>query len=90
MDAKESVLKAKEYAKDLFSGENVVDFTLEELSFNDGIWNVTVGITRRINMSNLAMMMAGNKDCEKSYKIVKIDDESGEILSLKNWGTNQV
>lgn len=89
MDAKEAVSIAKTYVVELFANEGVSDLGLEEVEFDDGagVWKVTVGFSRpwdRISASSaIALMAQGGASISRSYKVVRIDDPTGRVVSVK-------
>lgn len=83
MDVKEAVKAAKAYAADLFEGE---ELRLEEVWFDheEQQWFVTVGLLRK-EPPSLADMALGRKDFSRMhYKTVRIDDQTEEVISLRN------
>lgn len=91
MNVKAAVNVAKNYVKDLFADEEVVDLGLEEVEFNneDDIWNITVGFSRpqKLRLGALSALNAVGIDPPSGlriYKVVRINDKSGAVLSVKN------
>ncbi len=91
MDVKEAVDLAKKYVIDLFANEGIVNLGLEEVEFDDsdGVWNVTIGFSRPWDkltggLAALAQVHASSR----SYKVVRIHDQSRRVLSVKNRETN--
>jgi len=86
MDVKEAVRTAKEYIADLFANEGVSNLGLEEVEFDDGkrTWQVTIGFSRPWDRPSAAFtaIMQGSS-LPRSYKVVRIDDASGHVLSVK-------
>ncbi len=82
MDVKEAAQAAREYLADLFEEEDISEVGLEEVTFNDsrGEWLITIGFARPWNRIN-ALRKIGEA---RSYKVVCIDDESGNVTSLKD------
>jgi hypothetical protein len=89
MDVKEAVKTAKTYVVELFGDEGVTNLGLEEVEFDDtaGVWRITVGFSRpwdRLALqSALAAMGQGSASTARSYKIVRIDDATGRVVSVK-------
>ena len=85
MDAKEATQVAKEHIALLYSGEGITNVGLEELEFDDRAdeWRVTVGFSRPWDHKNLAGALASARP-GRSYKVVRIDDLTGEVVSLKD------
>ncbi|MDY8108603.1 hypothetical protein U0C82_05465 [Fulvimarina sp. 2208YS6-2-32] len=85
MEVKTVVRQAKEYVADLLAEEGVTDLGLEEvfLDDRDRAWNVTVGFSRPWNMQkNAFTMISGAEDARRTYRVVKIDDADGRVLSF--------
>jgi len=88
MDVKEAVRKAKEYTKDLFAEEKAENIGLEEVEYDEvtANWIVTVGFSRPWDkpagaLGNLAQQLSIPT---RSYKVVRIADQTGDVLSVKN------
>jgi hypothetical protein len=78
MDVKAAVRKAVEHANEVFANERV---TLEEVWFEPEhhLWCVTVGIVRQE-----FGVFAGQSKTRYHYKTIRLDDEKGEVLSIRN------
>ncbi len=89
MDVKEAVHTAKTYVAELFANEGVSNLGLEEVEFDEagGAWKVTVGFSRpwdRIAVpSAIAVMTQGPVSIPRSYKVVRVDDATGRVMSVK-------
>lgn len=90
MDVKQAVVKAKNYVKELFEEEKPANLALEEVKFDNSTseWFITVGFNRPWDKpKNLFAEAAGLNDPRRSYKVVRISDETGEVISVKNHET---
>ena len=86
MDVKDAVRTAKDYLAELFVDEEVVNIGLEEVwyDYESDKWHVTIGFSRPWDRKHPfagALSEAGRPD--RSYKEICIDDDSGNIDSLK-------
>lgn len=88
MDVKEAVERAKVHIQDLFSSEGIYNVGLEEVEFDDMSkrWSVTIGFSRPWDepANTLASIARHMSYPNRSYKIVQIDDMSGQVQSVKN------
>ena len=88
MDVMEATQTAKRYIVELFTGEQIANVGLEEVEFDDtrDEWSVTIGFSRPWdNHTQLSTHpLTQRKLPERSYKVVRISDESGEVKSLKD------
>lgn len=89
MDVKEAVRAAKEYVNEVFAGENVVHVSLEEVLFDESenAWKVTIGFFRawddsRDARDRLSRPFGLPEWKSRAYKVVKMDDETGKVVSL--------
>ena len=82
MNVKDVVQKAKSYILDLFEGEEVLNVGLEEVDMDllDDTWRVTIGFSRPWDKS-VQSVLSGSS-VFRSYKVVRISDKSGKILSV--------
>lgn len=90
MDVKQAVIQAKTYVKDLFEEERPANVALEEVEYDNQAseWLITVGFNRPWDKpKNFIAEAAGLNDPRRSYKVVRISDESGEVISVKNHET---
>ena len=78
VDGKQVVAKAMEYLKAVYEPTQVVDLMLEEVERSeDGKhWYVTLGFIPNDPGS-------GGTSQERTFKVVKVVAETGEILSMK-------
>lgn len=81
MDVKEAVQIAKEYLDDLYDGEDITDIGLEEAVFNNELdnWDITIGFSRPWDTRNSVVTALRLR---RSYKVVSIDDATGQVKSL--------
>ncbi|MYD64700.1 MAG: hypothetical protein F4X26_01680 [Chloroflexi bacterium] len=86
MDVKEAVAVAKDYVGDLYAGEEIADLGLEEVEFDDvsNEWSVTIGFLRPWNRTLPDALALARRASARSYKVLRIDDDSGEVKSLKD------
>ena len=86
MDIKEAVKTAKQHVVELFDGEGIYYVGLEEIKFepNSHEWLVTVGFERRWDKAPGAISAMLEPTRKRTYKLVHIDDENGEILALRD------
>lgn len=84
MNVKEAVAAAKAYVADVFSNEPVQNIGLEEVEFDADrrIWCVTIGFTRAWSPALPPPLTYPTKD--RDYKVVRISDFDGQMLSIKN------
>lgn len=87
MNVKEAVAQAKAHILDLFAEENLTNVGLEEVEYEDqsGEWIITIGFSRPWDAprNTLAVLAAGTGP-RRAYKVVRISNNSGQVLSVKN------
>ena len=86
MNVKDAVKKAIEYIADIFKSENPESIGLEEVILNEheNIWEVTIGFSRPWDYPIMGLVTGLQAQRPKrQYKIVRIDNESGEVKSIK-------
>ena len=84
MDVKEAVRIAKEYLGDLFEAEQITNVGLEEVVFEDASnsWKVTIGFPRPWDQKGLLVTALAERGPERSYKVLRIDNDNGRVESL--------
>ncbi len=84
MNVKEAVARAREYVLDLFSEDGISNLALEEIEFDEGSgeWRITLGFSRPWEHPLGGSLMTHQP--RRSYKLVRIADQSGAVLSVKN------
>jgi hypothetical protein len=91
MDAKAAAVLAKNYVKDLFADEGVMNVGLEEVEFDEGTetWRVTIGFSRPWDKPSGAMAQIAQQLSipSRSYKVVQIHDSNAQVMSVKNRDT---
>lgn len=95
MDVKSAVEKAVSHIKILFEHEGLTNIGLEEayLASDESddftpYWIITVGFSRPWDYPapNALSELAGKARLPKrSFKIVRINDVSGDVVSVRNW-----
>lgn len=86
MNVKEAVKRAKDYVSDLMAEEGLANLGLEEVERDDsnGEWRVTVGFSRPWNSERSALTaLAGEAPPKRAYRVVRLRDADGEVLSLE-------
>lgn len=87
LDVKEAVARAKQHIADIYADEQISNFGLEEVEFcdPDKTWSVTVGFSRPWDSvrNSVVTVISGDVTPRRSYKVVKVSDASGEVLSVK-------
>lgn len=91
MKVKEIATYAIDHINDLFGEEKISNLGLEEVEFNSdtGEWEVTVGFSRPWDYPHGALAtIAGEASAKRTYKVVTVNDTSGNVLSVKNRPAN--
>jgi hypothetical protein len=93
MTPKEAVAEAKSWIADVFAAENISDIRLEEIRFDDAKrhWLITVGFARPAPDTELSPLERLSRPkltlpprLRTSYKVVRVDDLSGEVRAVEN------
>ena len=82
MTTKQAVQIAKTWVFETFVGEDIRDVGLEEVRISDRNWNITIGFSRP--WQKVFNPIAVNLNNERSYKILTIDDTSGDVIEMRN------
>ena len=85
MDVKEAANVAKVYLADLYMDEGVTNLGLEEVVFDDvsGNWEITIGFSRPWDRQTALPALVGARS-DRTYKVVRIDGQNGDVISLKD------
>ncbi len=84
-----AILKAKEFLRDNYSGEQISDVRLEEvvLSEDDGLWHITLSFLRPLRAPTQLTAeldeMSAAKQSERDNKVFAVDTQSGRVQSMK-------
>jgi hypothetical protein len=86
MEVKEAVALAKRYVRDVFSDEELSNIGLEEIVYDDAsnTWDVTVGFSRPWDSKSPFASALLGPSLPRSYKVVRISDTDGKMLSVRN------
>lgn len=70
---------------EIFSEEAISNLGLEEVEFDEpsSVWSVTLGFSRPWDLSRGAVAAIVGQG-RREYKIVRIDDRTEKLLSIKN------
>ena len=84
MNVKDAVKTAIEYITDIFATEHPENIGLEEVFLNEpqGVWEVTVGFSRPWDHQK-GGLLATVQALTRQYKIVRIDNQTGEVKSIR-------
>lgn len=87
MDVKQAVALAKQHIFDLFGDENLSNMGLEEVEFEAQAreWRITIGFSRPWDETprNAFSSLAGGAPMRRTYKVVRLSDDSRDVLSVK-------
>lgn len=94
MKVKEAVQTAVNDVQDLFQGERITNLGLEEVDYDDSSeeWIVTVGFSRPWDYSDVgvnagalaAVLTPRTSQPNRSFKVVRVKDSDGRVVSVKN------
>ena len=86
MDVKEAVQTAKEHVAEIFADESIANMGLEEVEFDEmnKVWAITVGFSRPWDHTGSIMSALEGGSRTRTFKIVRIEDGSGRIQSVKH------
>ena len=90
MNVKEAVRAANKYIIELFADEEVQDLGLEEVIFDEttNAWKITIGFSRPWERRSLAANLGGQDWKNRSFKVVEINDHTGEIVAMTHRSIN--
>ena len=85
MDVKEAVQAAKKHVAEIFADESIANVGLEEVEFNEieQVWAITIGFSRFWGHPG-DIVRALDGDAARTFKTVRIHDESGRVRSVKH------
>lgn len=84
--AKDVIALAKQYIADVYGDEGAFNIGLEELSYDEGIWQVTLGFSREWDRLPATVLsgMAGRPALARVFKALEIEDFSGQVRGIKD------
>lgn len=84
MNVKEAAKTAKDYITDLLGDEAIEDVGFEEVHFDheSNNWKITIGFHRPWDHRNKLLTALGDQYPARSYKVVRIDNEDGQVISV--------
>ena len=84
MNVKEAAQTAKSYITDLFADEEIVNVGLEEVQLDEmgRVWKVTIGFLRPWDRRNNPLSVAFGEPKERTYKVVRLKDKDGSVISM--------
>jgi hypothetical protein len=82
-------LLLKSYIAEIFNDEGVFNIGLEEVEFRDGVWEVTVGFSRKwdrppSNPFNQITSQPDSRALSRTYKVVEVNDDDRTVLGVRN------
>ena len=103
MNVSDAVQVAISDTKKLFESEGLSNLGLEEVAFDDSSeeWIITVGFSRPWDYPNADMLGTGVLSAlraaqaqtvhpQRSFKIVRVKDSDGRVVSVKNYATGSI
>jgi len=92
IEVKNAVKMAFEAFNELYESKRFEDILLEEVELSDdnASWLVTIGFYRRTPSINIIESI-GSKKYIRMYKTIRINAETGKLISMKNcsWDTSK-
>jgi hypothetical protein len=98
MKVREAVAAAKQHIREFFADEPIQNLGLEEVEFDDtsNTWLVTFGFSRPWDKPTggilASLEIAGQelKPWRRDYKVVRISNDTGDLISIKNRESSNV
>ena len=88
MDVKEVVELAKRHIVEIYANEQITNVGLEEVDFDGtkSVWSVTIGFSRPWDepRNAFAVLAAQGAYTRRTYKMLRVSDKDGKVLSIKN------
>ena len=86
MDVKDAVRAARDFVALMYHDEEITDIGLEEVEFDECSehWRVTIGFSRPWDKTKSVPIRIADVQRPRFYKVVRISDSDGEIISLKD------
>ncbi|MGH7047743.1 MAG: hypothetical protein ACREE2_15290 [Stellaceae bacterium] len=86
MDVRAAVGRAKDELRHIFADEKMENLGLEEVEYDDPskTWAVTLGFSRRWSTPDGVLAALGPRLGLREYKVVRISDTTGQLISIKN------
>ena len=86
MDVREAVQMAKDHVAEIFADESIANVGLEEVEFDEmeQVWAITIGFSRPWITRGASCALSKGGSRTRTFKIVRIKDESGRIQSVKH------
>ncbi len=81
LDSKEAVKLAKEWLANQMSEEGIADIGLEEVRWNNGDWEITLGFSRR--WDSFPMVAIGLNPKPRTYKVITVSDAEKKVSSMR-------
>lgn len=81
MDVKEAVRRATEHIQALYDEEGIRNVGLEEIDYEDDCWDVTIGFYRGWDSAVPSTPAPWKR---RAYKVVRIRDLTGSVVSVKH------
>lgn len=90
MDVRAAVSRAKDELQHIFADEKMENLGLEEVEYDDAAktWAVTLGFSRRWSVPEGVLAALGPRLGPREYKVVRISDTTGQLVSVKNRETS--
>ncbi|HVJ56220.1 MAG TPA: hypothetical protein VM574_00140 [Terrimicrobiaceae bacterium] len=89
MEVTDAIKIAKDYIALIYKDEGAFNIGLEEVELDEKQWRVTVGFSRRWDRPprspfGIAIEGEDHRATARTYKVVEIDNETGEVLGVSN------
>lgn len=82
VDVKQAIAAAKAYANHVFSDENVANVGVEEVEKEDGIWRITLGLSRPWHEAGAASLFDPRAP-QRTYHVFSVSDQTGEVSGFR-------
>jgi hypothetical protein len=87
IDVREAVRIAGQYMRDLYQGENLPNFRLEEVELSDDNleWRITFGFTaseKDVETNSFTTALGSTSRPRRDYKLIRVNARTGKALSM--------
>jgi hypothetical protein len=83
LDSKEAVKLAKDWLAGQMSEEGIADIGLEEVRWNNGEWEITLGFSRKWDQTFAALAGIGGASRPRTYRVITVSDAEKRVSAMR-------
>jgi hypothetical protein len=84
LESRDAIKHAKQWLADMYADEKISDIGLEEVRWNNGNWEITLGFSRAWADNYEKFIAAAGLERPREYKVIVVSDADKSVVEMRN------